>query len=110
MRRDHNGRTLEFQYNADGGALLVQNEDPARQSVYLTSREMRWLAWAAPLALVHSFWLRDHRWERLGREVSCADRDDMSEEEECAFCGRSLGPDSFDDDLRCKFCQEEDGE
>ena len=68
MRRDRDGRTLEFQYNADCGALLVQDDEPARQSVYFTSRELRWLAWAAPLALLRSFWLRDHRWTRLGGE------------------------------------------
>lgn len=29
-------------------------------------------------------------------------------EERCVICGNQYGPDSFEDGLRCKFCQEAD--
>lgn len=59
MRREKDARILEIQFDADGGCLLVQEDDPGAQSVYLTRRELRWLAWRMPLAWARSLWLRD---------------------------------------------------
>ena len=58
-RHGHDGRILEFQIDADGGALLVQEDDPARQSVYLTERELLWVGRMAWAAWLKSLWLRD---------------------------------------------------
>jgi hypothetical protein len=55
IRREKDGRVLEFVQSRDldgirNGTLLVQENDPSAQSVYLTPRELLWVATRAPLA------------------------------------------------------------